>query len=216
MNGYLAIVFGTGLTILVQSSSVLTSTLMPLVGLEAITIERMFALTVGANIGTTITAIIGAFAVDDDAMATVLQLAICHLYFNLISALIWYPIPALRKIPINMGKKFGEITHKYRYFPPLYLLSVFLVLPVLVLGLTYGGGSELCLGILGPLLAITLIILLVNYLQRKKPSYLPKILRNYDWILPPRKTNSANSGESAEGHQTNPAYNEDDKVYQTI
>lgn len=48
---YVFIVLGTGMTILVQSSSVFTSALTPLVGLGVISIDRMYPLTLGSNIG---------------------------------------------------------------------------------------------------------------------------------------------------------------------
>ena len=54
--GYVSILIGCVLTILVQSSSVFTSALTPLVGMGLITVERMYPLTLGANLGTTITA----------------------------------------------------------------------------------------------------------------------------------------------------------------
>ena len=51
LTGYLAILMGAVLTFIVQSSSVFTSTLTPLVGTGIFTIERCYALTLGANIG---------------------------------------------------------------------------------------------------------------------------------------------------------------------
>ena len=54
-TGYLAILLGAGMTILVQSSSIFTSTLTPLVGMGVITLDRMYPLTLGSNIGTTFT-----------------------------------------------------------------------------------------------------------------------------------------------------------------
>lgn len=53
INGYLAICIGALLTVAVQSSSITTSTLTPLVGLGLIRLEQMFPLTLGCNIGTT-------------------------------------------------------------------------------------------------------------------------------------------------------------------
>ena len=52
-TGYLAILIGTGFTVIIQSSSVFTSTLVPLVGMGLVTIERVFPLTLGSNIGIT-------------------------------------------------------------------------------------------------------------------------------------------------------------------
>lgn len=53
LTGYAAIIVGAGMTILVQSSSVFTSALTPLVGIGCLKLERMYPLTLGSNIGTT-------------------------------------------------------------------------------------------------------------------------------------------------------------------
>lgn len=53
LTGYAAILVGAGLTIIMQSSSVFTSALTPLVGVGVITLERMYPLTLGSNLGTT-------------------------------------------------------------------------------------------------------------------------------------------------------------------
>ena len=48
---YVFIMVGTGMTILVQSSSVFTSAITPLVGMGVISLDRMYPLTLGSNIG---------------------------------------------------------------------------------------------------------------------------------------------------------------------
>ncbi|XP_059162502.1 sodium-dependent phosphate transport protein 2B-like [Physella acuta] len=53
LTGYLAIIIGAGLTIIVQSSSIFTSTLTPLVGIGVIELDWMYPVTLGSNIGTT-------------------------------------------------------------------------------------------------------------------------------------------------------------------
>lgn len=53
--GYLAILVGCFMTILVQSSSIFTSALTPLAGIGVISLERIYPLTLGSNIGTTTT-----------------------------------------------------------------------------------------------------------------------------------------------------------------
>ena len=45
INGYLAMLVGLGFTILVQSSSITTSTFTPLVGLGVIRLEQMYPIT---------------------------------------------------------------------------------------------------------------------------------------------------------------------------
>lgn len=53
LNGYASMAIGAGLTMLVQSSSITTSVLTPLVGIGVLPLEAMYPLTLGANIGTT-------------------------------------------------------------------------------------------------------------------------------------------------------------------
>ena len=60
MHPVLSIIYGMLMTIAVQSSSITTSTLTPLVALDIITLEQMLPLTLGANIGTTCTAFIAS------------------------------------------------------------------------------------------------------------------------------------------------------------
>ena len=60
LNGYLSILIGCGITLLVQSSSITTSTLTPFVGLDLIRLEQMYPLTLGANLGTTLTGLLAA------------------------------------------------------------------------------------------------------------------------------------------------------------
>ena len=61
-TGYVAIIVGCGLTMLVQSSSIFTSAITPLVGVGILHLDRMYPLTLGANLGTTFTAILAAMA----------------------------------------------------------------------------------------------------------------------------------------------------------
>jgi sodium-dependent phosphate cotransporter len=53
---------GLAFTIIVQSSSITTSLLIPLVAAGILTVEAAFPITIGANIGTTATAILASFA----------------------------------------------------------------------------------------------------------------------------------------------------------
>ena len=73
------------LTILVQSSSIFTSTLTPLVGLGIITVERVYPFTIGSNIGTTVTGILAALTANNaKELRNSLQIALCHTFFNII------------------------------------------------------------------------------------------------------------------------------------
>jgi hypothetical protein len=65
-----------------------------------------------------------------------LQIALCHVFFNVTGVLIWYPIPLIRKIPLAASRKLGSVTRKWRNFPILFIGIVFFALPILLLGIS--------------------------------------------------------------------------------
>ena len=112
LTGYAAMLVGAALTIVVQSSSVFTSALTPLVGVGVVSLERMYPLTLGSNIGTTTTGLIAAMAASRDQLRAALQIALVHLCFNVSGILMFYPIPATR-VPIRLARMMGSTTAKY-------------------------------------------------------------------------------------------------------
>jgi sodium-dependent phosphate cotransporter len=133
VNGYLAILIGTGITILVQSSSITTSALTPFVGIGAIRLEQMLPLTLGANIGTTFTGLLASLVSDK---VEALQVAICHLFFNITGIVIFYPFPRVRQIPLDAARQLGKATRIWRGFPILYIFVVFFIIPLILFGLS--------------------------------------------------------------------------------
>ncbi|XP_065053390.1 sodium-dependent phosphate transport protein 2B-like [Rhopilema esculentum] len=180
LTGYLAIVIGAIMTILVQSSSIFTSTLTPLVGLGLVSLGRIFPLTLGSNVGTTGTSLLAAMASSGDSLQYSIQIALCHLFFNISGILVWYPIPAMRKVPLSMAKFLGNTTAAYRWFAPVYIAFFFFVIPGTVFALSVAG-PEWLLGIGGSTAILLIFISVVNILQSKTPRYLPKVLRNWEW-----------------------------------
>nr|XP_018673358.1 sodium-dependent phosphate transport protein 2B-like isoform X2 [Ciona intestinalis] len=182
LTGYLAILVGAGLTFVVQSSSVFTSTITPLVGVGVISLKRMYPLTLGANIGTTTTSILAALAQDE--IANALQIAFCHFFFNIFGIIIWYPIPFMRNIPIKGAKALGNTTAKYRWFAVVYLIVVFFIIPAVILGLSlahiWAMGAVMIL-----VVVIVLFIIVVNVLQVKRPKMLPRKLQSWDFLPAP-------------------------------
>lgn len=133
VNGYVGIIVGMGITILVQSSSITTSVLTPLVAINVLHLEQMLPLTLGANIGTTFTGLMAALV---SGKTDSLQVALAHLFFNIIGIIIWYPIPKMRQIPLSMAMKLGKATRIWRGFPILYLFVAFFIIPVVFLGIS--------------------------------------------------------------------------------
>ena len=127
-GGMVAILVGILITFSVQSSSITTSILVPIVGSGILAIENAFPITLGANIGTTITAVLASFAVDTPEGLTI---ALCHVFFNLLSVIIIYPIKPLREVPIKLAKLLSTATAKRKYVAILYVLITFVLLPLI-------------------------------------------------------------------------------------
>lgn len=130
-----AMAFGMVLTFLVQSSSVSTSLVIPLIGAGIITVPRVFPYMLGANVGTTATALLAALvAVSSGEPAAIagLTIAFCHTLFNVFGIAIIYPIPAIRRVPIRMAEWVGELAFKNRLYAIAYLLGLFYILPLIL------------------------------------------------------------------------------------
>ena len=123
------ILFGMILTIMVQSSSITTSTIVPLAGAGVLTLRQVYPFTLGANIGTTITAILAALTLN----VTALVAAFAHLFFNLYGILIIYMNPLFRDIPINLANWISEVAIKNKFIPLVYLVCFFFLLPFLII-----------------------------------------------------------------------------------
>jgi len=135
----LAMLAGLVLTVFVQSSSVTTSLVIPLVGAGILTVRQIFPYTLGANVGTTITALLAALALaagagPDELVAVQsgLTIAFVHVMFNVFGIIIIYPIPFLREIPIRLAEFVGELAFKNRVYAIIYLVGLFYGLPLLL------------------------------------------------------------------------------------
>ena len=117
--------WGTIITAGVQSSSITTSLMVPLVAAGRVNLAKAFPFIMGANIGTTITAFLAALNKTEAA----LSLAVAHLLINLVGVLIFLPFPILRKIPINLAYRFGVMNLNSRFFGFSYIVFTFFLLP---------------------------------------------------------------------------------------
>jgi sodium-dependent phosphate cotransporter len=131
----MGILSGTLITMLVQSSSTTTSLMVPLAGTGLLTLEEVYPFTLGANIGTCVTALIAATAVVDNHLAA-LQIAIVHLFFNVTGVILIYGTPFLRNLPILAAQTLAKIANQRKYIAFIYIFSVFFAIPIILLGLT--------------------------------------------------------------------------------
>ncbi len=131
-NAFRSFIFGLLLTAFVQSSSMVTSLAVPLVGAGILSLEQVFPYTVGANIGTTFTAIMASFVTANPAA---IATAFVHLLFNISGTILWLVLP-LRKVPITLAKKLGELAYRKRSLAIAYVITVFYGVPLILYFLT--------------------------------------------------------------------------------
>lgn len=122
---YKSFAWGTMITAAIQSSSITTSLIVPLVAAGRVTLKRSFPFILGANMGTTITALIAAFSQSEAAIS----LAFVHLLFNLVGVLIFLPFPILRRLPVLVAYRFGALTLDSRVIGFSYIIFTFFLMP---------------------------------------------------------------------------------------
>ena len=113
---------------MVQSSSITTSLVVPLAGAGVLSLRQIFPFTLGANIGTTVTALAAL-----TGTVSALIAAISHLFFNIFGILIIYGIPPLRAIPLKLAEMIAEYSLKNKFIPIGYLLIVFVGIPLTII-----------------------------------------------------------------------------------
>ena len=124
-----AMLFGVIITIMVQSSSITTSLVVPLAGAGVLTLRQIFPFTLGANIGTTVTALLAAIT----GTVSALVAAFSHLLFNIAGIVIIYCIPVLRNIPLRCAEIISEQAVTKKYLPLLYLFFIFVLVPLCII-----------------------------------------------------------------------------------
>lgn len=124
--------------------------------------------------------ILAALAADSSRIQDTLQLALCHLFFNLSGILLFYPVPCMR-FPIPLAKRLGDLTAEYRWFSILYLLSMFFFLPLVVFTLSSLGRVAL-ITIATPAAVLFVLWAIVSLLQRYHSNCLPAVLQNWHFL----------------------------------
>ena len=135
-SALLAIFVGIIITVMVQSSSITTSVLVPLAAAGLLRLEQAFPITIGANIGTTITALLAALGVAGPNAIAGLEIALVHLFFNISGTLLIYPVQAVRRLPLRAARALAQIAVRSRRLTVLIVAIFFYGVPALILFLT--------------------------------------------------------------------------------
>ncbi len=117
--------WGLFITSAAQSSSLTTSLIVPLVATGKVKLHRAFQFIMGANIGTTITALIAAIFQSQ----TAIEIALVHFLFNTAGVLLFISMPYFSKLLVFMAEKMGQYTLKLRIVGFIYILLTFFLLP---------------------------------------------------------------------------------------
>lgn len=120
---------GAVVTVLVQSSSTTTSLMVPLVGSGVFKPKDIYPFTLGANIGTTITALLAATALSGAGAAAGMQIALVHLFYNVLGVLVVFGLPFLRDVPLKAAERLADVATQRHSLAAAYVLTVFFVIP---------------------------------------------------------------------------------------
>jgi sodium-dependent phosphate cotransporter len=127
---------GAVVTMMVQSSSTTTSLMIPLASSGTFTLKQIYPFTVGANIGTTITALIAAFAFTGGDAQIALQAALVHVLFNVFAAAVVFGLPLLRQVPLRGATWLGNLAATNKMWAAAWVLGVFIGIPLALIGIT--------------------------------------------------------------------------------
>ena len=126
------LLFGTLLTAALRSSALTTSLVVPLVATNRLSVKKAFPFVMGANVGTTITALMAAIARTDAA----LSIALVHVLINVLGVLIFFPFPVVRNLPVKWAKQLGALAARNRLVGFVYILLTFFLIPFLLIYFT--------------------------------------------------------------------------------
>jgi sodium-dependent phosphate cotransporter len=127
---------GTLITVIVQSSTTTTSLVVPLAGAGVVTLWQVYPFTLGANIGTTLTAILAATAVSGPMAVPAMQIAFVHFYFSVLGVIVVMGIPFLRNLPVMFAQWLARLATERKIYALIYLVSLFVVVPLVLIFMT--------------------------------------------------------------------------------
>jgi sodium-dependent phosphate cotransporter len=126
-SGSVAMLLGLVITIAVQSSSITTSILIPLTAAGVLSLRNAYPVTLGANVGTTVTALLAALAA---SVPEALTVGLAHTTFNVMGIAVLYVLPFARDVPVRLAEGLADIAVKRRVWAVGYVMTAFIILPL--------------------------------------------------------------------------------------
>lgn len=132
-NAIFSILVGIVVTAMVQSSSITTSLLVPLGAAGLLRLEQALPITIGANVGTTVTALFAALAGSGANRIFGLEIAMVHLLFNLTGLILIYPFSVTRNIPLRLARFLTTLALRSPRLTLFWVIALFYGVPTLLL-----------------------------------------------------------------------------------
>ena len=132
-SAVLSMLVGVAVTVMVQSSSITTTLLVPLAAAGLLRLEQALPITIGANIGTTVTALLAALAVSGPNAIVGLEIALVHLMFNLTGTVMIYPLKVTRSVPLRLARHLTTLALRSRKLTLFWVAALFYGVPALLL-----------------------------------------------------------------------------------
>ena len=132
-SAVLSMLVGVAVTVMVQSSSITTSLLVPLAAAGMLRLEQALPITIGANVGTTVTALLAALAVSGPNAIYGLEIALVHLLFNMTGTVMIYPLEITRNVPLRGARYLTTLALRSRKLTLVWIAALFYGVPALLL-----------------------------------------------------------------------------------
>lgn len=131
-SALLSMLIGLIVTVMVQSSSITASLLVPLAAAGLLTLPQAFPVTLGANLGTTVTAFLAALAVSGPNAVAGLEIALVHLLFNVSGIALVYPVASIRRVPLRLAVALTRVALRSKKLVVVWIVGVFYGLPAAI------------------------------------------------------------------------------------
>jgi sodium-dependent phosphate cotransporter len=127
-GGIVTLLVGILITVAVQSSSITTSLLVPMCAAGVMSLRSAFGVAMGANVGTTVTALLASLAQENPSALTI---ALVHVLFNTLGVGLVFPLEPVRRIPVRMAEGLALLVVRSKLWILAYVVGVFVALPAL-------------------------------------------------------------------------------------
>lgn len=133
-----AIGFLTGVsgTMSLQASTVTISSLIPFAAAGSLRLREILSITLGANVGTTLTSLLVALTLPGSMGGFALQAAMVHVLFNVSGTLLVLLIPPFRNLIITLAQQVSQLAGRSYTTAFAALLTSYILLPTGVIALS--------------------------------------------------------------------------------